>query len=263
MRPSLLSGAGRAWRVLDLGIDGGSQRPGPADGQEGSLCRGPRPARSLGGALGLLAALAILASAPAAQAQAQARAQAQGAPASAPALREVERGFWIGSRVGGIVYFDLPGEGAATSYGSLMGIEAGVDLGRSLQLGLVAWGQSIGAPADYLGITDDSLDPKRARGDFQSLMAGAMLRVAFLRLADDNGIERTFFFGRLAGGATLNRPVGILDEQGYFASAGLGVEYFTRLRHFSVGLEIDGISLIGDSGTALGAAILPHVKYTF
>jgi len=258
MRPSLLSGAGRARRALHLRIDGGFQLlDGPVGGGCGSRAGIDLRARLLGGAAAALVALAIVAGAAPAQAQVQAQAQ------SAPVLREVERGFWVGSRVGGIVYFDLPGEGAATSYGSLMGIEAGVDLGSSVQLGLVAWGQSIGAPADYLGLTDDVVDPKRARGDFQSLMAGAMLRVAFLRLQDDNGIERTFFFGRLAGGATLTRPVGILDEQGYFASAGLGVEYFTRLRHFSVGLEIDAVSLIGDSGTALGAAILPHVKYTF
>lgn len=191
-----------------------------------------------------------------------AAAQRQGGQ-RAEALREVERGVWVGSSVGAVYYFDLPGEGAASSAGSLIGLEVGVDLGRDLQLGVVVWGQSVGAPADYLGITDDSLDPKRSRGDFQTMMLGGMLRYSFLRLSDENGIDRTFFYARVAGGPTLSRPIGIVDEQGFFALAGLGVEYFTRLRHFSIGLEIDGIGLLGDLGDAFGAAILPHVKYTF
>lgn len=177
--------------------------------------------------------------------------------------REVERGVWVGSNLGAVYMFKLPGEGAAASWGSLIGVEAGVDLGKWVQLGLVAWGQSVGAPADYKGITDDALDPKRARGDFQSLMLGGSLRLAFLSFGDDNGVDRTFVYARFAGGATMSRPVGIIDEQGMFASGGLGVEYFTRLRHFSVGFEVQGMALIGDSGTAAGVAMLPHLKYTF
>ncbi len=223
-----------------------------------ALGRAPRLLRLLGWprALRLLPLLAPLALAPA-------PAKAQQRQTTAVAYQEIERGVWIGSNAGAIFFFDLPGEGSSSATGSLMGIEAGFDLGRFVQLGVVAWGQSVGAPADYKGITDDSLDPKRARGDFQSLMLGGTLRLAFLRWQDDNGLDRTFLYARLAGGATLSRPVGILDEQGTFASAGLGVEYFTRLRHFSVGLEVDGMALMGDVGTAMGVAVLPHVKYTF
>lgn len=242
MRPSLASGRGRSL-------------PGVADGTCVEVLRGVRGLATLRPLVGLgLALLFVTASTPTA---------AQQREPTSVSVREVERGFWLGSRIGAVYYFQLPGENAASSFGSVMGVEAGVDLGRDLQLGVVAWGQSVGAPADYKGITDDALDPKRSRGDFQTMMLGAMLRYSFLRFADDNGIDRTFVYARVAGGATLSRPVGIVDEQGYFASGGLGMEYFTRLRHFSVGLEIDAMSLIGDSGTSLGVAALPHVKYTF
>jgi len=199
--------------------------------------------------------LALLAAGPAA-------AQARAEPAKVT-YRDVERGAWIGSDLGAVYYFDLPGEGAAASWGSVVGVEAGVDLGQWVQLGVLVWGQSVGAPADYKGITNDELDPKRSRGDFQTLLVGGSLRLAFLGLPDENAVDRTFVYARVAGGATFSRPVGIVDEQGAFAAAGLGIEYFTRLRHFSVGLELQGLGLLGKSGNALGVAMLPNLKYTF
>ncbi|AKU91266.1 adventurous gliding motility protein CglE [Vulgatibacter incomptus] len=191
-----------------------------------------------------------------------AHAQVQG---DRPGLtyREVERGPWVGSSFGAVYYFNLPGEGAPSGVGSLFGLEAGYDVSKFLQLGVVIWGQSVGAPSTYRAITDDALNPKRARGDFQTMMAGASLRLAFLRFQDDNGQDRTFVYARAAGGPTLSRPIGIVDEQGFFAAGGLGVEYFTRLRHFSVGIELDGMALLGDAGNAVGMAVLPHAKYTF
>lgn len=178
-------------------------------------------------------------------------------------LEDVERGFWAASHAGAVYYLDLPGENPGTAVGSLIGVEVGYDLLDDLQLGLLAWGQSVGAPADYRGIVDDSLDPKRTRGDFQTLMMGGGLRWSFLQLADVNGVERTYFFVRAGAGATISRPIGILDEQGVFGLGGLGVEYFTQLRHFSVGVEVDWIGLFGDLGQAHAITLLPHLKYTF
>lgn len=186
----------------------------------------------------------------------------QGKP-GARVLRDVERGVWAAAQAGAVVFFDLPGEGGGLAAGSLIGVELGVDVTRDLQLGLMAWGQSVGASADYRGITDDALDPKRARGDFQSMLLGGSLRWSFLRMPDENGVERTFFYVRGGGGATVSRPVGILDEQGIFAMGGLGVEYFTRLRRFSVGAELGWLGLFGDLGQAHAVTVLPQLKYTF
>lgn len=187
-----------------------------------------------------------------------------GAGAQAEAkLAEVERGVWAASHAGAVYYLELPGENPGTAFGSLIGIEVGFDLLRELQIGVLAWGQSVGAPADYKGISDDSIDPKRTRGDFQTMMVGGGLRWSFLKLADENGIDRTYFFVRAGAGATFSRPVGILDEQGIFGLGGLGVEYFTQLRHFSVGVELDWLGLFGELGEAHALTLLPHLKYTF
>jgi len=192
-------------------------------------------------------------------------AAAPAAAADRPAtlrLNEVERGFWIGSSVGAVFFPSLPGEGDASGSGALVGIEMGFDITRYLQVGALVWGQAIGADANYRGITDSAADPKGARGDFQSLLAGGTVRLAFLSLADDNGVDRTFFYLRGAGGASLSRPEGVVGDGLWFA-AGPGVEYFTRLRHFSVGLEVDAIGMVTDEGEALGVAVLPNLKYSF
>jgi hypothetical protein len=177
--------------------------------------------------------------------------------------REVERGLSLTSDLGAVFYFQLPGEGGTFSSGALIGIEAGYDLTPALELGAVVWGQAVAAPVTYEGITDPAKDPKDARGDFYSLLAGPSLRVSFLRFADDNGVDRTFVYGRGAAGLALNRPVGILEENGLFGTAALGVEYFTRLRHFSVGIEAGGIGVFVNPGPAWGATVLPHLTYTF
>ncbi len=176
---------------------------------------------------------------------------------------EVERGVRLGTGVGAIFYFSVPGEGAATSYGSLLGIEAGYDPTDSLSLAVIAYGQSVGADATYKGIDDDAVDPKRARGDFHSTLVGGSARWLFASFADDNGTARTHLYARAAGGIALSRPVGVVEEQGYFVLAGPGVEYFTRLRHFSVGLETDLSFVMLGEGNAVGLAVLPHLAYSF
>ena len=188
-------------------------------------------------------------------------ARAADAP-NAVRLNEVERGFWVGTTAGAVFYPQLPGDGEGSASGVLVGVEAGIDITRTLQFGVVAWGQAMGAGAEYKGIQDSDLDPKGARGDFQSLLAGATLRWSFLRFSDDNGIDRTFLYARAAGGAALSRPVGVVGDGIWFA-AGPGIEYFTRLRHFLFGLEVDFMGMQTDEGDALGFAVLPHLKYTF
>ena len=202
----------------------------------------------------LLAACALTFAAPAGAAE-------QGAP-NAVRLDEVERGFWVGSSVGAVFYPKLPGAGGGAGSGALIGVELGYDVLRSLQVGALVWGQAIGAAADYKGVTDVAADPKAARGDFESVLAGATIRWAPFRFRDDNGVDRTYLYLRLAGGAAFSRPVGVMGD-GLWAAVGPGIEYFTRLRHFSVGLEVNGMGMQTDEGEAIGFAVLPHLKYSF
>ena len=52
------------------------------------------------------------------------------------------------------------------------------------------------------------------------------------------------------------RPLGIVQ-------GGLGLEYYTRLSHFSLGLDVDFNVLIGGPVVAMGVATNVFVKYTF
>lgn len=190
-------------------------------------------------------------------------ASAQGQSAAAAArYREVERGFWVGTDVGAVIYFQLPGEGSSAASGALMGFQVGYDLLPSLQLSAVAWGQAVGADVEYKGVVDPVRDPRGARGDFQSLLLGGSLKWSFLRFDDENGIGRTWLYARGGGGSALSRPEGVVAD-GTWASGALGVEYFTRLRHFSVGLETGWLGLFTEDGAAHGVSILPRLKYTF
>lgn len=202
-----------------------------------------------------LAACALTFAAPAGAAE-------QAAPAAAVRLNEVERGFWVGSSVGAVFYPSLPGAGAASGSGALVGVELGYDVLRQLQIGAVVWGQAVGAAADYKGVTDVGTDPKGARGDFESVLAGATVRIAPFRFRDDNGVDRTYVYLRVAGGVALSRPVGVVGD-GFWGAVGPGIEYFTRLRHFSVGLEVNGMAMKTDEGEAFGFAVLPNLKYSF
>ena len=45
------------------------------------------------------------------------------------------------------------------------------------------------------------------------------------------------------------------------ALAGVGFEFFTNLRHFSLGIEADGLFGVNHMGP--GFMLQPHVRYTF
>jgi len=218
---------------------------------------------------GALAALALavgLAAAPsAARAQAAAPGAARTAESGPSALEDpraakfgdVERGFFIGMEAGGLVLFKTPtadrvkfpyaGDGGGSSRGVLVGIHAGFDLGTRVALSAFALGTSQRASVDY--------------GAFDLLAAGLDVRVALWKQADRNGWDRLFVYGHLRGGYALTHPTGLFGDSDVLVAGGVGVEYFTQLRHFSVGLQLDGAYVV--SAGAAGASLSPIVRYTF
>jgi hypothetical protein len=175
-------------------------------------------------------------------------------------LREVERGFSVASELGAVFFPELPG-GDASASGALLGVSIGGELGP-VRLGVVGWGQSLGAGADFRGI-GGSADPHRARGDFQVMMAGLDLRLSIPIVADAQGVDRTFLALRAVGGPTVTSPAGVLDASGAMAGAGAGILFHTRVRHFAVGLDALALGHFQDAGTSLGLAVLPSLRYTF
>ena len=102
---------------------------------------------------------------------------------------------------------------------------------------------------------EDARD-KQMTGDLSHLSVGAGARFAFITT------ERVFTFVRAGGGYAFWFPASLAGNIGsVHLDASLGVEYYTKLRHLSVGVEADFQALIAPM--AIGVQVYPTLKYTF
>jgi hypothetical protein len=172
-------------------------------------------------------------------------------------FRDVERGFFVGFEAGYLSLLDTPvadpesypgaGDSGGAAGGLLVGVNAGIEIGSRLALSLFAMGGNQKADASY--------------GAFSVFAGGADLRFAILALRDRNGDARFLVYAHARGGYALSAPEGLFGTDDTFVGGGPGVEYFTRLRHFSIGIAADYVRWI-DAG-ASGFAVYPTVRYTF
>ncbi len=79
-------------------------------------------------------------------------------------------------------------------------------------------------------------------------------------IADANDVRRTWFYLRGGVGYAKFYPKALLPADA-FAFAGPGIEYYTRFRHFSVGLEVTGSYLVNSK--TFGFALAPNLRYAF
>jgi hypothetical protein len=203
----------------------------------------------------------VLAAAPLALA-----ALSAGAQEAAPTLQEdpraakfkdVERGFFVGFDAGWLSFMKTPvadtalhgyaGTDGGMSGGIMIGVNAGVDILPRLAVSVFAVGANERADVDY--------------GAFSLYAAGLDLRYSFWSMKDRNGWERFFVYAHARGGYARTWPVGLFGDVETLVSGGFGIEYFTRLRHFSVGAAVDG-AYAAKAGS-LGWALYPTVRYTF
>jgi hypothetical protein len=128
-----------------------------------------------------------------------------------------------------------------------MGAHVGYDVTEQVALSIFALGANAQAGSSY--------------GAFDLGVIGGDLRFAFPGSRDRNGVERLHFYLHARGGWVVTRPAGLFGSNDLLVAGGPGVEYFTRLRHFSLGLAADGLWLTR-AGVA-GISIAPSVRYTF
>jgi hypothetical protein len=174
----------------------------------------------------------------------------------APRFHEVERGFFTGFEVGYLTLFKTPTADLARhpgtadggrSDGVLVGLTVGYDLGDRLALSAYALGATSTASVSY--------------GAFSVLSLGGDVRLSLVGLRDRNGTERLRLYLHARGGWLVTRPLGLFGDKDLYFAGGPGLEYDTHLRHFSVGLAVDG-AYVSKAG-ATGLAITPTVRYTF
>ncbi len=171
---------------------------------------------------------------------------------------EVERGLFTGFEFG---YIGIPSAkvsdtakfpyaaqgGNGYAGGFVVALDLGVDVTSRLAISALALGSNSQGNASY--------------GAFDVIGGGGDVRFAFLALRDANGTERTFAYvhGRVA--YVKSYPQALFATSEVLAGGGLGLEYFTRLRHFSVGLAVDGLFFTKAQSFAFSVA--PTLRYTF
>lgn len=174
-------------------------------------------------------------------------------------FNDVERGWFVGFEAGylGFVSTPAPAQGSGHSYtggtggGAARGLHLALDIGRDLSSRFSAsiFGQGAieRAGANY--------------GAFSVYAGGLDVRYAFYGRKDRNDWERFFAYLHARGGYARTFPKGLFGNSDTIVQAGPGFEYFTRLRHFSVGASFDYVRAL--KAKANGFAIYPTVRYTF
>ncbi len=173
-------------------------------------------------------------------------------------FREVERGLFSGFEVGylhlletpaatDLVAFPYAGSGGGAAQGFVTGVHVGYDLTSRLAVSLFLWQGNATANASY--------------GAFNLTAVGADLRFALLGMRDSNEVERLYLYLHARGGYVWTYPKGLFGDTDVLAQGGVGVEYYTRLRHFSVGVVVDGLYFT--TAKATGLSVVPTLRYTF
>ncbi|HEX8439662.1 adventurous gliding motility protein CglE [Archangium sp.] len=186
-----------------------------------------------------------------------ANAQAAG-DRPAETFEEIERGLYF-SVLGGPYFVVNPPASQGPrpfSPGQMAQVEVGMDLGERLSVGVFVMGSTNRAGSEYVGNSGGA-----ASGDFSMLAPGALARLHLVGLADAQEVQRTWIYVRGGAGYALFRPKQLLPESDILVFAGPGLEYYTRLRHFSVGIEVTGTFLIRSQ--SFGFAVTPNLRYAF
>lgn len=217
-------------------------------------------------AVALVLPLAALAQAPAAAPAPRADAKAL-KDKEAVTFNEIERGFYIGVGGGGFFLVNPPtlNAGDRTYFSPGMSIEAelGVDLFSRLSVALFLISTFNRMNSDYTAFSGNA-----ASGDFSSITPGLTARVNIVGFDDSQDVRRWWIFARAGGGVSFYSPVALFTQTdgtkrniNALVFGGLGVEYYTRLRHFSLALEADFV--LYAMTMTFGFNVMPTLRYAF
>lgn len=239
--------------------------------QRGAMTRQPTPISVVVGACALmLCAIATPTRAQGIQSAADAPQEGEEVKGDAGVadIKEVERGFYVSLDMGPnhYLYLDTPGFvtigrplfedfGRPTTWfspGTRMGLRVGYDILNNVNAEVFATGN----------FNEGKLQPGKIAaseltGDLTQIVTGVGGRFAFITT------ERVFVFARAGVGYAMWFPQTLAQSSfgSIHVDASLGVEYYTKLRHLSVGVEAGFQSLL--LPFAFGVSLYPTIKYTF
>ena len=173
-------------------------------------------------------------------------------------INEIERGFSLSIDYGANYYIPLSGAGFVSmnqdylSPGTRMGMRLGYDILNNIAVDLFVL-----ANFNQGVIDDKALKDGVLTGDLAHFAPGVGFRFAFVTA------DRVFAYARIGAGYALWFPSQLAGNSvgSIHTDASIGVEYYTHLRHISVGIEADFQALLAPM--AFGFAIYPTIKYTF
>ncbi len=172
-------------------------------------------------------------------------------------IDEVERGVFVSVDYGPAYYLPLAGAGmvnlnpTGTVPGTRLGVRVGYDILNNIAVDAFVLGTFNQGVIDLEDVRNG-----KTTGDVALIAPGLGLRFAFITT------ERLFAFARVGAGYALWFPQELTGAPGSIHVDGsLGVEYYTKLRHVSVGVEADFQALLAP--TAFGIHVYPTLKYTF
>lgn len=176
-------------------------------------------------------------------------------------FNEIERGFFFGAN-GGFWATILPpaAAGGARPFlgGQAVQLEMGFDIGERVSPALFFLGAATNrAGSDYKGLSTGS----SLSGDFSMIVPGVTAKIRLVGLSDSQHVQRSWLYARVSAGYVFYSPTALIPKSDVLISAGPGIEYFTRLRHFSIGIEAN-LNFLAMTGS-VGFSILPTVRYAF
>jgi hypothetical protein len=172
---------------------------------------------------------------------------------------EIERGFFFEARAGFWSLVNPPTRSGTTYFspGVAMQVDIGFDIGERVSPSLFLVAGTNPMKSDYTGLSQSGT----WSGDFSTLAPGAQVKFRFVGFDDSQDVKRTWIYARAGAAVVFYSPQSLLPTIDVLVSAGPGVEYFTRLRHFSIGVEANFNFMALTQ--AIGFSVLPTVKYAF
>ena len=175
-------------------------------------------------------------------------------------FNEVERGFFLGVNAGFWGTINPPALTAKERYfspGQAVQVEIGGDIGERVSLAAFFLATTNKMGSDYFGLNSTHT----ASGDYGSIAPGVTGKFRLVGFKDSQDVKRTWIYVRVQGAVMFYTPAGLKLPLDVMLAGGPGVEYFTRLRHFSIGVEAN-FNFMALTGS-LGFSILPSVRYAF
>ncbi len=231
--------------------------------------------------LACVAGLAVSVAVPAMEAYAQdefdeeERSRSRRGRKKTQTAREVHHGAYIKATFGSVGWFGTLG--AVSSFGTAASFEFGYDvldrLGMTLSItGTFYQGINNGLSAEDVQANGILVAvPNITQGDFRSIggLVGARLgfnpgkrKVRRWTIAVD--VKGGIYFSPALRDAN-DYSAGLLQQSpGAMILPGFGIEHFTRLSHFSFGIDVHVPMVVGTpAGFVAGLDVTPFLKYTF